>query len=147
MRHSFPRQQCWAAGAWGLSGALASDVRDNFPEGAYDRGTVASLAPEFVLAAREPAEEALLEGLIVGVQVLLEAVRRLLVTLAGLLPAEAAATHGASTCGNTQSHWGSHCPLQSWVLRRGKGWCDRGIYRGQGGRTRRREAEVLLLCP
>lgn len=53
-----------------------------------------------------PAEEDLLEGLLVGAQVLPEAVHRLLVTLAGLLPTEAAASQGASTCGNTQSHWG-----------------------------------------
>lgn len=66
----------------------------------------ASLAPEFVPAALGPAEEDLLEGFLVGVQVLLEAVHRLPVTLTGLLPAEAAAAQGVSTCGDTQSHWG-----------------------------------------
>ena len=58
---------------------------------------VAFLALEFVPATLRPGREELLEGLLVGGQVLLEAVHRLFVTLTGLLPAEAAAGHGAST--------------------------------------------------
>lgn len=58
---------------------------------------MAFLALEFVPATLRPGREELLEGLLVGGQVLLEAVHRLFVTLTGLLPAEAAAGHGAST--------------------------------------------------
>lgn len=62
---------------------------------------VASLTLEFVRATLGPGGEELLEGFLIGGQVLLEAVHRLFVTLTGLLPAKAAATHGASTCGDT----------------------------------------------
>lgn len=67
---------------------------------------MASLAPEFVSATLGLAGEDLPEGFLVGVQVFLEAVHRQLVTLTGLLPAEAAATREASTCRNTQSQRG-----------------------------------------
>lgn len=69
---------------------------------------VACLAMEFVPATLGPGGEELLESFLVGGQVLLEAVHRQFVTLTGFLPAQAAATHGASTCGDTQrSHWGA----------------------------------------
>lgn len=96
-------------------------------------GTVASLAGEFVSATLGLAEEDLPEGFLVGVQVFLEAVRRQLVTLTGLLPAEAAATLGASTCRNTQSQCGARCPLQSWILKQGKGFTERATeVKGRG---------------
>lgn len=52
---------------------------------------------EFVPATLGPGGEELLESFLVGGQVLLEAVHRQFVTLTGFLPAQAAATHGAST--------------------------------------------------
>lgn len=96
-------------------------------------GTVASLAGEFVSATLGLAEEDLPEGFLVGVQVLLEAVRRQLVTLTGLLPAEAAATLGASTCRNTQSTWDS-LPTPKLDSKAGEG-LYRESDRGQGQRA------------
>lgn len=90
---------------------------------------MAFLALEFVPATLRPGWEELLEGLLVGGQVLLEAVHRLFVTLTGLLPAEAAAGHGASTCGETWHHWGAYGPSHRW----GEGWGPRRNYRGQEG--------------
>ena len=54
-----------------------------------------------------PAQEELLEVFLVGGQALFEAVRRLLVTLAGPQPTEAAdtGTQGTFTCRETEGHW------------------------------------------
>jgi hypothetical protein len=78
-----------------------------------DKGTVASLAPEFPPATLGPAGEELLEVFLIGGQALFEAVHRLLVTLTGLQPTEAVATQGTSTCRDTQGHWGS--PPTPWL--------------------------------
>lgn len=76
---------------------------------------MASLALEFVLAAVGPAGE-LLEVLLVGGQVLFEAVGRLHVTLTGLQPAEAAdaRTKGAFACRETEGHGGFQPTPRAW---------------------------------
>lgn len=56
------------------------------------RGAVASLALALMSTALRPAGEELLEVLLIGGQAVFEAVHGSLVTLAGLQPAEAAAT-------------------------------------------------------
>lgn len=75
------------------------------------RGPVASLALGPVLAAVGPAGQ-LLEVLLVGGQVLSEAVGRLSVTLAGPQPTEAAdaGTKGTLTCRETVGHGGFQPP-------------------------------------
>lgn len=82
---------------------------------------MASLALEFVLAAVGPAGE-LLEVLLVGGQVLFEAVGRLRVTLAGPQPTEAAdaRTKGTFTCRETEGHQGASSHPQGVVLRLGR---------------------------
>lgn len=67
---------------------------------------MAPLALEFTPATPGPAQEELLEVFLVGGQVLFEAVCRLLVTLAGPQPTEAAdsRTGGTLTCRETEGH-------------------------------------------
>lgn len=101
---------------------------------AGDRRMVACLAMEFVPATLGPGGEELLESFLVGGQVLLEAVHRQFVTLTGFLPAQAAATHGASTCEDTRVTG----ERGLWLgLRWRKGWGPRRNYRGQGQGTKR----------
>lgn len=84
------------------------------------RGPVASLALGPVLATVGPAGQ-LLEVLLVGGQVLSEAVGRLSVTLAGPQPTEAAdaGTKGTLTCRETEGHGGFQ-PPPGLVLRLGR---------------------------
>ena len=76
---------------------------------------MASLALEFVLAAVGSVVE-LFEVLLVGGQVLFEAVGRLRVTLAGPQPAEAAdaRTKGAFACRETEGQGGFQPPPRAW---------------------------------
>lgn len=91
-----PREQSFSEGPGTRAGDAGADA------GPGDRGTlVAFLALAFVPATLGPGGEELLEGFLIGGQVLLEAVHRLFITLTGLLSAETAAAHGASTCGDT----------------------------------------------
>lgn len=82
---------------------------------------VVSLAPGLTSATPGPAGE-LLEVFLIGRQALFEAVHRLLVTFTGLQPAVAAGTRtkGASTCRDTEGHWGLPAQPQGLVPRLGR---------------------------
>lgn len=98
---------------------------------------MASLTLEFVRATLGPGGEELLEGFLISGQVLLEAVHRLFVTLTGLLPAKAAAAHGASTCGDMGVTGGLVAHPTAGFKVGEQGWGPRRYYRSQGWRARR----------